>query len=87
MFAKSSIVDARLGSKYKKMRNKTKFGDTKEHFLSEGLLNICKLDIFSLNTTVHLQIPAVQKQSFTLLFGLFKRFHTVSHVYATNPLL
>ena len=51
----------------------------------EGLLNICKY-IFNLNTTVHLQNPAVQKQPFPVLFGLFKPFQRVSHVYTTNPL-
>ena len=56
------------------IRNKTKFEDTKEHFISEGTLNICKLYIFRLNTTVYLQTTTVQKQPFQLLFGLFKWF-------------
>ena len=56
------------------IRNKTKFKDTKEYFISEGLLNICKLHIFTLNTTVYLQIPEVQKQPFPLLFSFFKGF-------------
>ena len=76
--AKSSIVDVRLCSEctsaVRLIRNKTKFEDTKEHFISVGPLNICNLYIFSLNTTVHLQIPAEQKQSFPFLFGLFKEF-------------
>ena len=50
IFAKSSIVDVWLGSEYTSavqiIRNKIKFEDTKEHFISEGLLNICKLYIF-----------------------------------------
>ena len=33
-----------------------------------------KLYIFSLNTTVYLQIPVEQKQPFSLLFGFFKGF-------------
>ena len=61
----------------------TKFEDKKEHFIFKAILNICKSYIFSSNTTVHLQIPAVQKQPFLLLLGLFKGF---SHVYPTNPL-
>ena len=44
------------------------------HFIFEGLLNICKLYIFSLNTIVYLQIPVVQKQPFPLFFVLFKGF-------------
>ena len=48
------------------IQNKTKFEDTKEHFISEGLLNICKSQILSLNITVHLQNPAVQKQPLPL---------------------
>ena len=55
IFAKSSIVEVRLGSEYTSavwmIQNKTKFEDTKKHFVSEGLLNISKLYIFSLNTT------------------------------------
>ena len=74
-----------MGSKYTSavriIRNNTKFEDTKEHFISEGLLNICKLHIFSLNTTMHLQIPAVQKQPFPLW-----PFQRVFRVYPTNPL-
>ena len=74
----SSILDVRMSSEcasaVRIIRNKTKFEDTIEHFISEGLLNICRFDIFSLNTTVHLQTPAVQKQPFPLLFGLLKGF-------------
>ena len=51
------------------IRNKTKF-----YFISDGLLNICKLYIFSLNITVYLQMPVAQKQPFPFLFGLFKGF-------------
>ena len=76
IFAKSSIVDVRLGYEYssavRNFQNNTKFEDKKEHFTSEGLLNICKLHIFSLNSNVHLQIPAVQKQLFSLLSELWK---------------
>ena len=60
------------------IRNKTKLEDTKEHFLSEGLLNICKLYIFSLNITVYLQIPAVQKQSFRFCLAFSKGFSCIS---------
>ena len=78
IWAKSSIVDVRLGSEYtyavQIIGNNTKVEDTKEHFTSDSLLNICKLYIFNLNTTAHLQIPAEQKQPFPLLFGLFKGF-------------
>ena len=38
-----------MRNKYSK---KTKFEPAKEHFTSERLLSICKLNIFSLNTTV-----------------------------------
>ena len=52
---------------------KMKFKDTKEHFVSAGLLNICNLYIFSLNTTVHMQIPAVKKQPFPPFFLAFSK--------------
>ena len=62
IFAKSSIIDIRLGSGYTSavwiIGNKIKIEHTKEHFISEGLLNISKLYIFKLNATLHLQIPA-----------------------------
>ena len=84
--AKSFIVDVQLDSQYTSVvriiRNETKCEDTKEHFISEGLLNICKLYIFRLNTTVHLQIPAVEKQPFPLLFGLFKGFLSISNKFS-----
>ena len=77
-FAKSSIVDVVRGSEYTSaiwiIQSKTNSEHTNEHFISEGLLNICKLYIFSLNTVVHLQIPAEQKQPFPLLFVFFKGF-------------
>ena len=56
------------------IRNKTKFEHTKEYFISQCLLNICKLNIFSLNTTVSLQIAVVQKQLFQFFLGFFKGF-------------
>ena len=43
--------------------------------MSEGLLNIWKLYISNLNTTVHLQIEVIQKQH-----------QRVCHVYTTNPM-
>ena len=87
IFAKSSIVYVQLGSEcasaIRIIWNEMKFEHTKEHIISEGLLNICKLYIFSLNTTVHLQVLVVQKQPLPLLFGLFKGFVIA---YPRNPL-
>ena len=54
------------------IRNQTKFEHAKEHFIFEGLPNICKLYIFGFDTTVYLQILVVQKPPFPLLFDLFK---------------
>ena len=48
--------------------------------MPEGLLNIYKLPIFSLKTTVHLQIPITKKQ-FLVFGGIFQR---VSHKYPTK---
>ena len=62
IFAKSSIAGVRLGSEctsaVRIIQNKTKFEDAKKHFISEGLLNISKSCIFSLNNTVYLHILA-----------------------------
>ena len=83
--------DVRLGSKYTSavriIRNTTKCEDIKEHFISEGLLNIYKLYILSLNTTVHLQISAVQKEPFPLLFSLFKGFLMYTQQILCNQIL
>ena len=86
-----SNVDLRLASGYtyavRIIRNKAKFENAKEHFIPEVLLNICKLYIFSLNTTVHLQIPAVQKQPFPLLFGHLKEFPIYIQQILCNKIL
>ena len=76
IFEKRSIVDCRLSSEYisaiRIIQSKTKFEHAKEHFMSDGLLNICKLYDISWNTTMHLKIPV--KQPFPLLLGIFKGF-------------
>ena len=55
--------------------NRAKFEDTKEHFIFEGLLNICRLHIFIFSNSTK-----------TAFSAFIWHFQSISHVYPTNPL-
>ena len=86
LFAKSCIIDVWLTSEYisavRITQNKTKLEDTKEHFISVGILNICKFYMFECHCSfIH---SSSTKAAFSTFVWPFQR---VSHVYPTNPVI